>query len=55
MFVWGCYEFFVAGLVVVEVVGEVFAEGFDEGLVVFGGVEFFSAEKLGFRRIAMCA
>ena len=40
------YEFFAACLVKVEVVWEGFAEGFDEGLVVFGCVEFFGAEKL---------
>ena len=38
------YEFFSACLVIVEVAGEGFAEGFDEGLIVLGGVEFFGAE-----------
>ena len=45
-FEWGGYKFFGSGLVIEKVVGEGFAESFDECLVVFGGVEFFGAEKL---------
>lgn len=39
-------EFFAAGWVEEEVVGEVFAKSLNEGLVVFRCVEFFCTEKL---------
>jgi hypothetical protein len=32
----------------IYVVGKVFVEGFEEGLVVLGGVEFFGSEKFCF-------
>jgi hypothetical protein len=40
------YEFFVPEVAVVNVFWEFFPKRGDEGLVVFGGVEFFCAEKL---------
>ena len=43
---WRRDEFFATGSIIEEVVGEVFAESFNEGLVVFCCVEFLCTEQL---------